>query len=486
MLILPVALDSSNYNVPFKSMLLYFVLLTTGSPDILPAQTMSFPIILPPSINFATSPSPVGAGARAQGKALAFIAVADDATAASHNPAGLVQLQRPEVSIVGSYLLRQEYQDVTVSDTHIDDQTLAGLDIDYLSLVYPFGRQPYPGQELGLNWVMSLNFQRLFNLQGDTDTTFLLQDIDAVQQVRSRQRGDLFAISPAVAVQLNSKLPWFSRFSIGLALNIWPGLFDNGWKQDVTVSTRGSLISGNRIVNFTSEATIEEQFRLKGFNYNFTVGFLWTIWQGQQGAMFSLGGVFRSPFTSQVRHTSTSFITVNFADGSVSSPTIRPINESLDLDIPLSYGLGVGFRVSDALALSFDISRIHWSDFRLQTPQFDDLIVVENGAPSGRGTAVLNGSSDDTTTLRLGAEYLWDRQLYVIPLRAGLFYDPEPSDQGADDFFGFSLGFGLTTNTFIFDFAYTFRLGTVRSQSTDTSVYQHEVLASIVYRFKTR
>ena len=40
-------------------------------------------ISLPPSLNFATSPNPVGSGARAAGKAFAFIAVADDATAAS-------------------------------------------------------------------------------------------------------------------------------------------------------------------------------------------------------------------------------------------------------------------------------------------------------------------------------------------------------------------------------------------------------------------
>jgi hypothetical protein len=46
---------------------------------------LPFGISLPPSLNFATSPSPVGSGAWAQGKALAFIGVADDAAAVSHN-----------------------------------------------------------------------------------------------------------------------------------------------------------------------------------------------------------------------------------------------------------------------------------------------------------------------------------------------------------------------------------------------------------------
>ncbi|MBK5257140.1 MAG: hypothetical protein JJE39_14010 [Vicinamibacteria bacterium] len=45
--------------------------------------------------------SPVGTGARGLGMGGAFIAVADDGTAASFNPAGLSQLRRSEISLVG-------------------------------------------------------------------------------------------------------------------------------------------------------------------------------------------------------------------------------------------------------------------------------------------------------------------------------------------------------------------------------------------------
>src|SRR5262245_27042219 len=43
-----------------------------------------------------------GSGARAAGMANAFIAVSDDGTAASWNPAGLAQLRKPELSVVSS------------------------------------------------------------------------------------------------------------------------------------------------------------------------------------------------------------------------------------------------------------------------------------------------------------------------------------------------------------------------------------------------
>ena len=54
----------------------------------------------------APSWNPVGSGARALGMGGAFIAVADDATAASWNPGGLIQLERPEISAVGAYFYR--------------------------------------------------------------------------------------------------------------------------------------------------------------------------------------------------------------------------------------------------------------------------------------------------------------------------------------------------------------------------------------------
>jgi len=58
------------------------------------AEQMSYPI------EITSAPHPIGSGARALGMGGAFIAIADDATAASWNPAGLFQLKKPEISFV--------------------------------------------------------------------------------------------------------------------------------------------------------------------------------------------------------------------------------------------------------------------------------------------------------------------------------------------------------------------------------------------------
>jgi long-subunit fatty acid transport protein len=448
--------------------LLGLAVLCATLPASLAAQDLTFGIRLPDSLNFATSPSPVGSGARAQGKAIAFIGVADDATAASHNPGGLVQLERPEFSIVGSYFARFERQDVSVPDTVVEDLALDSFELNYLSIAYPF-------QLLRRNIVVSINYQRLFELRGATDVVSRFNDIDGIQQVRSRQRGALFTISPAVAVQLTPTL------SVGVAFNIWPDIFGNGYAQDVDVRGDGRVVPGNSIVPFTSIGHIREEVDFSGFNI--TAGFLWTI-----NPIFQLGGVFRSAFTGKAERQHPSSLTIQLQDdtepdGTETVTTGLDFRETLDFKLPLSYGLGLSARLSDALTISLDVSRTHWSDLRLEESNQDDVLLVENGAPAGKGQAVLDGKGDDTTSVRLGAEYLWIRPRLVIPVRGGLFYDPEPGDGGTDHFFGCSVGSGIAWGPWIFDVAYTFRAGTIESEATDTDVYQHNLLASIIYHF---
>jgi long-subunit fatty acid transport protein len=449
----------------FVRPVLWLVAISCTLPGVVMAQVtpLDLGIALPPSLNFATSPNPVGSGARAAGKGFAFIAIADDATAASWNPGGLTQLQQPEVSIVGAYVLRLEDQHVTQPGVAIDGQTIDSLNLNYLSVVYPF-------EFLRRNVVVSLNVQRLFDLHGQTEVISEFTTLDGIQRVSSNQDGGLWTISPAVAVQITP------AFSVGVAFNIWPDLFDNGWNQDVTVQGSGFVASGPDAVPFRSLGRIDEEYDFEGFNV--TVGFLWTL-----NRIFTLGGVFRSPFTADLTRKHTSTLTVELQDGSAPVATQLNFKEKLDLDMPMSYGLGLAARLSDHLTLSLDVSRVHWSDFKLEESTRDDVLLVENGAPSGKGTAVLQGESDDTTSVRLGAEYLWIKRNLLIPFRAGFFYDPEPGANGTDDFFGFSLGSGITIQKFVCDLAYQFRTGTVESEATDTSVYQHNLFASVVDHF---
>jgi long-subunit fatty acid transport protein len=358
----------------------------------------------------------------------------------------------------------------------VADQRLQSFDLNYLSLTYPL-------RLFQRSLVVSLNFQRLFDLQGVTETItgFTIPDPTTGflagagrHAVHSEQKGGLFSISPALAVQLSPAV------SVGLAVNLWPPILNNGWKQDVNIVSTGHVFSGNRLVPFTASGRIREEFDFEGVNI--TAGFLWTI-----SSVFSLGGVVRSPFTASVRHTNRSSLQVTLHDDSAPVSSACTFQETLDLDMPLSYGLGLAARLSSHLRLALDVARVHWSDFRLQASRQEPVAcaeVLSVATPVGKGQAVLQGKSADTTSVRLGAEYLWVFPAMVLPLRAGVFYDPEPGAGGTDAFFGISLGAGLAIGPWLFDAAYTFRTGTTQSPATDTAVQQHTVLASLIYHFR--
>ena len=94
---------------------------------VLPGLAMSEDVQLESNFEITSPPSPIGSGARAMGTGGAFIAIADDATAASWNPAALIQLERPEASVVGQQDKRKT-----------GNESVEFYDINYISASYPF------------------------------------------------------------------------------------------------------------------------------------------------------------------------------------------------------------------------------------------------------------------------------------------------------------------------------------------------------------
>ena len=89
----------------------------------------------------------------------------------------------------------------------------------------------------------------------------------------------------------------------------------------------------------------------------------------------------------------------------------------------------------------------------------------------------------------MGIEYLLITTKYVIPLRAGIFFDPAPAEGRPDDFYGLSIGSGIAKGRFVFDIAYQYRfgnnVGTSILQDLDFSqdVKEHTVYSSVIFHF---
>lgn len=243
----------------------------------------------PPSV--FSPPLPSGSGARALGQAGAFTAVADDATAASWNPAGLTQLERPEASTV------YRFTDTRNEHRSGDDSYTTGSDdfqndsLNYFSFAYPLTLQ-------GHNVVVSFNYQEAYDftqsfsarstqsaahqvnqsggseqrsIQRDqvtgsnfeftvtsyittrtTDRLSQLLQSDLLTGIEFQQQGIIDAVSPALAFQVNRHL------SLGLAFNAYADRWNAPIRSTTAADYEGESDSDATIVNTqTTDATYE-------------------------------------------------------------------------------------------------------------------------------------------------------------------------------------------------------------------------------------
>ena len=414
----------------------------------------------------SSSPNPVGSGARAMGMGGAFIAVADDATAASWNPAGLTQLRKPEISIVYSHFSRSEDLDLSNHPESSASPSVSSDDLNYLSIVYPFTL-------CQRNMTVSLNYQLLYEFKNNIN--FNYNEVFLGQQWKKtfdiKQDGQLRTLSPAYAIQVTPRL------SLGITFNFWTDnlFWSNGWttEKTETAKTYGRF----PLLGIENKWLQERYTDFSGFNMNF--GFLWNI-----NKFLTLGAVLKTPFTAHVNYKSANnSSTFSFPPLVLTKPLVTKTRDNVDLNMPLSYGFGVACRFSDAFTMSLDIYVTDWSNYILETSKGQRYSLIT--AESSRDSHV-----KDTTQVHLGGEYLFILTNTVIPVRGGLFYDPEPAEGHPQDFWGFSLGSGISIKNIILDCAYQYRHGNNAGKQNLTGfpdakadVTQHLFLASVIYHF---
>lgn len=452
-------------------------------------------------VEINSSPNVVGSGARALGMGSAFIAIADDATAASWNPGGLTQLERPEFSLV--YSFKNNSEDFSSSSRRglNFDNTVNFNEINYASFVYPI-----PRTFNGRNIVLSLNLLKQYDF--DRDLGFRFNDVGAaaggVVNIAARydysQRGGLSSLSPAVGFEITDKL------SVGLVMNIFDQsiLPDNEWKTRNNIRQRTLLnnvgpFSADILLNTTTR--IEENYQdIDG--HNFTLGMLY-----KPNDRWSFGAVYHTKWSADVEYTQRVRL---FNDGNVGITRARRKQE---ITFPSAIGLGVAYRFpNDKLTLSFDVTRREWDQFEILDPENPNRSARRKSGVTGLNKQI--SEIDPTYTVRFGAEYVFvndskPKQDYLPSLRGGIFYDPEPSGGRKDqfwavglnglsqrgdgdpvDFFGFSLGAGvLIKNRVNMDLAYIYRWGdgarkdTFGLNGTDADVEQHSLYVSTVVYF---
>lgn len=383
-------------------------------------------------------------GARSLGLGGAFVALADDATAAWANPAGLIQIGTPEVSVEGRYW---SYSTPFVAGGRIrGEPTGLGLDTNpglrtetsefdttglaFLSFVYPKNR-----------WSVALYRHVLANLETESETEGLFSDTPEGEPFRFLDQSNRTLLE-AISYGISGAYRVTDNFSLGLSLvyyhttleiqselYLWDDLNDPAGSGTSYLPER--FVFGQTL--FGEEGT-----------FGLSAGLLWRFaprWslggRYRQGPRVTLSGVGRIGFFTDTGFPPGSVIELEFVE---------------QADLPDNYGLGFAYRAVDGrLAVSFEWDRVTYSD-TLESLEIDDQTI------------------DDADQIHLGGEWAFLNTKPLLAVRVGAWYDPDHqtrTNERADDFtrallqpgedeLHFSVGLGVALESFQIDLAADF------------------------------
>ena len=339
------------------------LLVSLALADPLQAQTGGAPEVGFASIPFQFFPP----GARSLAMGATFIGVADDATAAASNPAGLIILTKPEVSFHGRL-------------THFSETAAGGYttpsvsqwSASYASLVVPkkpFSFSAYYQEVSRID--LERSFAGLLSAPGDPQPS----------SIASTSRVDMLLsdLGLSGAVRVGDKLSLGA--TVGRRKMRLAYLAENTITGDLSFFDSASADASDTATVFSAGALVNPAGRLSG------------------GLVFKRGGSFAIPYV------------VNF-EGAINGPVSCPRAATCEagaIQIPDTWGVGFGFRPTNNWLFSADASLIRYSQLSttvFRRVPFDIYPPVTNELPPSEFKDVVAVPDGGTTMSLLGLSLL--------------------------------------------------------------------------------
>jgi long-subunit fatty acid transport protein len=383
-------------------------------------------------------------GARSMGFGGAFVGLADDATAAISNPAGLTQLLRPEVSIEARHWSHTiEYTaggriENLPSGFGLDDTVGIRREsveydtsgISFLSFAIPVG-----------NWSLAFYRHELADLEFEAETQGLFSggtDCCQVREVDQQVTADLKFVSYG----LSAAYRFGDRFNLGLGVVYTDGSVRSSATQYIVEGDTLESIFGP--VSYVPERSIiGERGSIDDAAWTLSGGLLWQLTDS-----WSIGGVYRQGPKLKIDTEAAAGYVLDFG---VPPGTVLGRVVGHGVEFPDTYGLGFAYRAAGgSLTISFQWDHVEYTNIT-KSLEIDDQAI------------------DDVDTLHLGAEYVFIDSTPIIALRLGTWLEPDhqvyatiddPYLQAllpkGDDDVHVSAGLGLATQRFQVDLAVDF------------------------------
>lgn len=342
----------------------------------------------------------LGAGARARSMGGAFISIADDGTALSWNPAGLIQVVDPQISFSLDYFHPKSTYDLSyadnpefnVADPLQDDK----FPFSFMAFTAPIRIMDHP-------FVASASYSVVSTRLTDYVTRVGFEEIDSPFVFNESYDSRLNNLRLGFGTNIYKSL----NFGMGLDIYFGKGYEDYGFQYKYSYIHPVQNVLVNEVFKSAKADTITYS------GLNFIGGLLW------QGEKFRVGATVQTPFWLTQKHV------VHYADtvwvNGLPTPSTGDIDELQKerVQVPWSLGLGTSYKLSEdfLMAADFEWKRYGTANIRLH---FDTLL--SNGDYEEQyyefGLNMRNGYQ-----VRCGGEYLLHPGFATLPLRAGFRYE---------------------------------------------------------------
>ncbi|MCP4202298.1 MAG: hypothetical protein GY769_10225 [bacterium] len=347
-------------------------------------------------------------GARSMGFGGAFVALADDATAAFSNPAGLVQLVEPEFSIEAR---RWSYSTPFTERGRVEGlpsgfgaDTTAGLrtatsedvvtGLAFLSLAYPKGR-----------WSLAFFRHQMASFEFSSETRGLFgggtdccQDRFFDQRVTTDLNFVSYGLSAGYRLGENIDLG-FGVIYHETSLNSLATVYLPDEDPFVNLLAPTSFLPERSLV---SQSIFGDDT-----DWGLIGGFLWRPSNG-----WTIGGIYRQGPEARIAIESRAGEALDL--GVPPGAVLRRVS-GISVELPWVIGLGFAYRAPDGgLTVSFQWDHIEYSTILKSL----EAIAASVDEPNEQAL-------DDADELHLGGEYVFLRSTPVIAVRVGAWLDPD-------------------------------------------------------------
>ena len=388
---------------------------------------------LPPLSGFAGIPFSFGPpGARSLGMGGTFIAIADDATAAEANPAGLTELTRPEISIhARSSTLETEVLDLNAvvnldtlnrfrtTSPKVAPNTQVGNsfandnkarfehsvdEVSFASYVKPFEESTW-----------SIYVQRSADFAGAN--TFLAYDDSLLDLYQTRQGLDLslenLGVSAAFKAGDNLSVGFSIRYSLLQLEAFQETRLDYLSDLELEFLSSGDSLQAVQALGIIDQRVTTEVFDSQAHDVTFNAGLLFNAdGKWSFGMVYKDGGEFIIKGRSEE---------IDCLSAVGDTTNCQPRNQDVAntrIKVPDFLGLGLTWRPTDRFKAALDVNGITYSDLTLDP------------ATNPNVTQALRDQFEDVEDMvevHFGLEYIFLLGSRRLPLtvRAGAFTDPD-------------------------------------------------------------